>query len=702
MSSAVKSIFKDKRGRSKIPLGKSKLFWAGVLIKLLVAVFFASSYLRELFAPFGNYFIGSGFDDPYQYFNQHGKGIEFPYPPFMLYLFTLPRMILWPLFPGSWDVFSLADSILYRIPLFLADFAILLVLIRWLKTRTRQVLIWYWLSPVLIYINYFHGQLDVIPMALMMISLYFLFKYKWIPAFVVLGLAIATKTNMVLVAPFYVLYLFKASQVQWNKIGLAVLCLFLTVLLVNLPYLQRPDFVQMVYNNPVQKQIFDLYYQFNSSLKIYFIPAVYFILVIYYYNFRFVNRDQLVLFLAFTFLALTLMIAPMQGWYYWILPLLVYFIIRQNVREKQVFVLLTVLYFVYFGLIPESDYLVSGNFEALRWADTAIQNDPKYLNVAFTLLQTTLVLTGYLVFNKGIGSNIQSKFLSQPYLLGIGGDSASGKSTLSDALSSVFEQVNTSIIRGDDMHKWERGNENWNTFTHLDPRANKIHQDLEHARVLKSGKSIQRRNYDHSTGKFTLPKFIKPNKLIVFEGLHSFYLNNQAQVYDLRIFMEPDEKLRMWWKVQRDVAKRGYSPEKVLEQLRLREEDSMKYIRTQANQADIVASFYAVNDIDPIRQEVEPVIGLKLTLSNDTDLDAVLERLKPVQTLNIDHYYESDRQYITINGEISKEQIEAIADRCLPELEDIGVYNSEWKENYEGLLQLIITFTIFNTLKYKN
>jgi Gpi18-like mannosyltransferase len=486
------SLFLDKQGRSKIPLAKSRLFWAGVIIKVIISIGFASTYMSELFAPFSNYFIGSGFDDPYNYFVANGKGNAFPYPPLMLWLFSLPRAILWPLLPGSAETFTVWDSLLYRIPLMIADFAILIVLIRWLKTRTRQVLIWYWLSPVLIYINYFHGQLDVIPMALMISSLYLLFKNKWTWAFVFTGLAISCKTNMVLVVPFYGLYLLRASQVSIKTIVLSVIGLLLPIILINAPYMNSQGMLQMVYNNPVQQQIFDLYYQFNQHLRIYFIPAIYFTLVLYYFTFRFVNRDQLVLFLAFTFLALTLMIAPMQGWYYWIMPLLVYFVIKQSHREKYMLVLLSVLYFVYFGLIQDSDYLVACNFIS---KDQHFEGSGKALNIAFTLLQTTLLLLAYLVFKNGIGNNIQSKFLSQPYMIGIGGDSASGKSTLSNALSDVFEQHNTSIIRGDDMHKWERGNENWNVYTHLDPRANKLHEDLEHARELKLGRSIKRRKY---------------------------------------------------------------------------------------------------------------------------------------------------------------------------------------------------------------
>lgn len=698
--SSMNSIWKDKLGKSKIPLAKSRLFWTGLILKIIVSIFFSSYYLQDLFAPFSKFFIESGFNDPYQFFYTNGNGNEFPYPPLMLWIFSLPRMLLWPLFPGSTFDFTLIDSFLFRMPLLMADFAILLVLMSWLKNKTRQVLIWYWLSPVLIYINYFHGQLDVIPMALLMISLYFLFKHKWLLAFLFIGFAVATKTNMVLVMPFYFFYLLKDAKSNVLNVLSAILVFVSTVLMINLPYLDSLGMLKMVYDNPVQQQIFDLFYEFNDELKIYFIPAVYFVLVLYYMTFKFVNRDQLVLFLAFTFLALTLLIAPMQGWYYWIMPLLVYFIVKQNGKEKYVLVLLSVLYFMYFGLVQNSDYFTAFNFIN----DNSYQDNYSnhhLLNVVFTLLQTTLFLIGYLVFKNGIKNNVQTKFLSQPYLIGIGGDSASGKSTLSDALSDVFESYNTSIIRGDDMHKWERGNENWNNYTHLDPKANKLHENLEHARVLKSGNSIKRSYYDHNTGKFTLPKFIKPNKLIVFEGLHSFYLNNQSNVYDLKIFMEPDEELRMWWKVNRDVKKRGYSPEKVIEQLKVRELDSQKYIKSQSAYADILANFYALNEINAVNQDQVPEVGLKLRFSKDIYIDVLINQLQKGSTLSIEHQYVDDFQILNIKGEIAKERIEMIAYKCLPELGEVGIYNCKWRDDFEGVLQIVTTYIMFHTMNSK-
>jgi uridine kinase len=521
-------------------------------------------------------------------------------------------------------------------------------------------------------------------------------------SFVFLGLAISCKTNMVLVLPFYLIYTFKTLHVSWSKAIVFFLLMVLTVLLFNLPYMGSEAYRNMVYNNPVQQQVFDLYYEFNEDLVIYFIPAVYFVLVLWYLSFRFVNRDQLILFLLFTFLALTLMIAPMQGWYYWVLPLLVYFAIKQGERAQQLVALLSAMYFVYFAWIADCDYLTSFNFgreESTARCMSIVQTEEKGLNLSFTMLQTTLFLTGLLVYRKGISTNIQAKFLSQPYMIGIGGDSAAGKSTLTNAISAVFEPQNTEIIRGDDMHKWERGNANWQEFTHLDPRANKLHEEMAQALSLKTGQKVKRSFYDHNTGKFTLPTFIKPNKLIVFEGLHSFYLQNQANVYDLKIFMEPAEDLRVWWKVQRDVAKRGYSPEQVLEQLKKREEDSLKYIRSQAEHADMVASFFSTSPLDPLDINSKPDLALKVRLANSLNMDFLLEKLKRFPKLSIEHNYEGVFQTLSFKGNVKAEELELLTYQILPQLEEIGVYNAKWKDDYEGLLQLLTVYVVFEKMK---
>ena len=57
-----------------------------------------------------------------------------------------------------------------------------------------------------LYITYIHGQLDVVPIIFLFVSSYFLFKKKNMLSALILGLGIVAKTNLVLVIPFYILY----------------------------------------------------------------------------------------------------------------------------------------------------------------------------------------------------------------------------------------------------------------------------------------------------------------------------------------------------------------------------------------------------------------------------------------------------------------------------------------------------------------
>ena len=127
--------------------------------------------------------------------------------------------------------------------------------------------------------------------------------------------------------------------------------------------------------------------------------------------------------------------------------------------------------------------------------------------------------------------------------------------------------------------------------THLNPSSNHIHREIEFLKFLKNGISIKRRSYDHNSGKFTLPSKIKSKRIVIYEGLHPFYLSEMKNSFDISFFIKPDEELRKEWKINRDTTKRGYSKEKILKQLKEREHDSLRYIQSQAKLADVIISF---------------------------------------------------------------------------------------------------------------
>ena len=58
---------------------------------------------------------------------------------------------------------------------------------------------------------------------------------------------------------------------------------------------------------------------------------------------------------------------------------------------------------------------------------------------------------------------------------------------------------------------------------------------------------------------------------------------NLNHLYNLKIFVDTNEYLKIKWKIQRDVNERGYTLEKVLNQIKDRQDDYLKYIYPQRN-----------------------------------------------------------------------------------------------------------------------
>jgi|LakMenEpi03Aug12_release.lakeMendotaPanAssembly.Ray.scaffolds.fasta_scaffold211144_2 uridine kinase len=181
-------------------------------------------------------------------------------------------------------------------------------------------------------------------------------------------------------------------------------------------------------------------------------------------------------------------------------------------------------------------------------------------------------------------------------IVGIAGDSASGKTTLSKMLSNSLKSC--TILECDRYHKWPRKDSNWKNITHLNPSANFLELLEQDLKDLKNNKIVSRRDYDHSSGQFTEEKIIYPNDILVCCGLHSLYCSDY--LFDFKIYMNTSDALKRHWKINRDVTKRGYSVEKVLEQLKIRKADYIKYIEPQKYKADLIINFFSDNDANTI------------------------------------------------------------------------------------------------------
>lgn len=177
-------------------------------------------------------------------------------------------------------------------------------------------------------------------------------------------------------------------------------------------------------------------------------------------------------------------------------------------------------------------------------------------------------------------------------ILGIVGDSAAGKTTLSRGIAQILGPERVAVICSDDYHRYSRIDRSQRGVSALDPAANYVDIMEQHFDLLYRGQPILKPIYSHSGGTLEAPEYITPKPYVIIEGLLGYTTRAMRQCFDVKLYLEPQEDLRIKWKVKRDTAKRGYTEEQVLASLEKRKEDSPRFIHPQRTYADMVVSFF--------------------------------------------------------------------------------------------------------------
>ena len=295
------------------------------------------------------------------------------------------------------------------------------------------------------------------------------------------------------------------------------------------------------------------------------------------------------------------------------------------------------------------------------------------------------------------------KRVDHPIILGIVGDSASGKTTLTAGIAQILGEERCTVICTDNYHRFDRSERAANGLSAIDPRANYLDVLELHLRHLREGDPILHPIYDHRDGTFRRPQYVKPKEFVIAEGLLGYTTRGMRDCYDVKIYLDPEEDLRIKWKIHRDTTKRGYRRDEVLASLEKRREESPSYIHPQRTFADMVIRFQtpkSANGSDTqldVRHLLRPTLphpdfaplfdgisnaGLHLELARDRDG-------KPVDVLEI-------------NGNISDQRAERIEDllwNLIPEaghLRDqvgrIDVANGARRSHPLALTQLLVGY----------
>jgi phosphoribulokinase len=181
--------------------------------------------------------------------------------------------------------------------------------------------------------------------------------------------------------------------------------------------------------------------------------------------------------------------------------------------------------------------------------------------------------------------------VARPIILGVVGDSAAGKTTLTRGLVRVLGEENVTHVCTDDYHCYDRRQRAERNITPLHPDCNHMDIMAQHLRHLHSGDRFLKPVYQHTDGTFGPLTLVEPLQFAVVEGLLGYYTEELRSLYDVRVYLNPPEELRRRWKVSRDCSRRGYTTDQVLSELDRREPDSEAFIRPQQRFADICVSF---------------------------------------------------------------------------------------------------------------
>jgi phosphoribulokinase len=267
----------------------------------------------------------------------------------------------------------------------------------------------------------------------------------------------------------------------------------------------------------------------------------------------------------------------------------------------------------------------------------------------------------------------------RPIVLGIVGDSAAGKSTITRGLVNILGPERVTHICTDDWHKYDRRERAQMNITPLHPDCNYLDIMELHMERLHYGQPILKPVYDHSNGTLVRPEYVQPKEFVIVEGLLGFSTPVLRQFYDVKVFLDPPEDLRKVWKIKRDTTKRGYTAEQVLAELEKRVADTRDFIRPQREHADIVVRFYPPEGA-PL-EEAGPNLDVRLVLRPTIphpDLSYLFDGARgPTPGIRLELGRDGGRpvDFLGIDGDVTPEHVAELEDaiwKHLPSLRPLG------------------------------
>lgn len=179
-----------------------------------------------------------------------------------------------------------------------------------------------------------------------------------------------------------------------------------------------------------------------------------------------------------------------------------------------------------------------------------------------------------------------------PYIVGIAGGSASGKTSFLNELRETLPSGSISVISQDNYYLPkelqlcdEQGEVNFDL-------PGSIHREDfgKDLKKLISGQAVERSEYGFNNSGHAQKKVcVNPAPIIIMEGLFVFYYEEIRNLLDLKVYIDAREEVKLERRILRDALERGYNEDTVRYQWQNHVMPSYnKFLRPYRDTADII------------------------------------------------------------------------------------------------------------------
>jgi uridine kinase len=157
----------------------------------------------------------------------------------------------------------------------------------------------------------------------------------------------------------------------------------------------------------------------------------------------------------------------------------------------------------------------------------------------------------------------------RPYIIGIAGSSASGKTYILDKIKGAFSASQVCIFSMDNYYKpLPEQQKDKNGKVNFDvPEAIDINAFINDLNLLVKGQSAERLEYTfNKPGSIPLQLRLLSAPVLIIEGLFIFHIDSIKELLNLKIFLDSREDIKLQRRIKRDKDERGIAEETVLYQ----------------------------------------------------------------------------------------------------------------------------------------